>query len=85
VLNFSGSGKTTLLNALNFSVKGSLSVDGKIMINGCQADSTRMAMISSYIQQDDLFFGTLTVKEHLIFHVNQLVFICLFKMFTISY
>jgi hypothetical protein len=39
------------------------------MINGCQVDGTRMAMVSSYIQQDDLFFGTLTVKEHLIFHV----------------
>ena len=22
-----------------------------------------------YIQQDDLFFGTLTVREHLVFHV----------------
>jgi ABC-type multidrug transport system ATPase subunit len=39
------------------------------MINGCHVDETRMAMVSSYIQQDDLFFGTLTVKEHLIFHV----------------
>jgi len=44
------------------------------MINGCEIDATRMAMISSYIQQDDLFFGTLTVKEHLIFHVIFLFF-----------
>lgn len=68
-LNCSGSGKTTLLNALSFSSKGSLKVDGKIMINGCEADATKMAMVSRYIQQEDLFFGTLTVKEHLIFHV----------------
>jgi ABC-type multidrug transport system ATPase subunit len=39
------------------------------MLNGCEVDETRMAMVSSYIQQDDLFFGTLTVKEHLVFHV----------------
>ncbi|CAF0771945.1 unnamed protein product, partial [Brachionus calyciflorus] len=63
----SGSGKTTLLNALNFSVKNSLSVDGKIMLNGCQVDPIKMSMVSCYIQQDDLFFGTLTVKEHLVF------------------
>ena len=44
------------------------------MINGCKVDSTRMAMISSYIQQHDMFFGTLTVKEHLIFHVDMLSF-----------
>ena len=38
------------------------------MINGCDADATRMAMVSRYIQQEDLFFGTMTVKEHLVFH-----------------
>ena len=38
------------------------------MINGCDVDATRMAMVSRYIQQEDLFFGTMTVKEHLIFH-----------------
>nr|QUF59472.1 ATP-binding cassette transporter Abcg-like8 [Brachionus angularis] len=64
----SGSGKTTLLNALNYSIKGNLVVDGKIMINGYEANSTRMSMVSCYIQQDDLFFGTLTVREHLVFN-----------------
>ena len=58
---------------LYFFIKGDLlSVEGNIMINGCQTDATRMAMISSYIRQEDLFYGTLTVKEHLIFHVNLL-------------
>jgi len=38
------------------------------MINGSDADATRMAMVSRYIQQEDLFFGTMTVKEHLVFH-----------------
>jgi ATP-binding cassette, subfamily G (WHITE), eye pigment precursor transporter len=61
------------LNALNFQTKNKIHVDGKIMLNGCEIDATRMAMISSYIQQDDLFFGTLTVREHLVFHVTKFI------------
>lgn len=40
-------GKTSLLNALNFHTKGKIRVEGKIMINGCEVDATRMAMVSS--------------------------------------
>jgi ABC-type multidrug transport system ATPase subunit len=65
----SGSGKTTLLNALNFRISGNLRVEGEIMINGASVDSNKMSLLSCYIQQDDLFFGTLTVREHLEFHV----------------
>ena len=72
--DFSGSGKTSLLNALNFRQNKSLIVEGKIMLNGHVCDATRMAMVSSYIQQDDLFYGMLTVKEHLIFQVNTPLF-----------
>lgn len=72
-VGLSGSGKTSLLNALSFSTKSPLTVYGRIMLNGCDVDATRMAMISRYIQQDDLFFGTLTVKEHLTFHVSHLI------------
>lgn len=67
LMGSSGSGKTTLLNALNYSIKNNLIVEGRIMLNGCEADPVKMSMVSCYIQQDDLFFGTLTVKEHLIF------------------
>jgi ABC-type multidrug transport system ATPase subunit len=63
-----GAVKTTLLNALNYSTKSPLKVKGRIMINGCKADATRMAMVSKYVQQEYLFFGTMTVKEHLVFH-----------------
>lgn len=66
---FSGSGKTTLLNVLNFHKKKNLKVTGKIKINGKEIDGSQMGLISSYIQQEDLFYGTLTVREHLIFHV----------------
>jgi ABC-type multidrug transport system ATPase subunit len=65
----SGSGKTTLLNALNFRISSNLRVEGEIMINGASVDSNKMSILSCYIQQDDLFFGTLTVREHLEFHV----------------
>ena len=72
VCHSSGSGKTSLLNALNFRQNKSLVIDGKIMLNGHVCDATRMAMVSSYIQQDDLFYGMLTVKEHLVFQASGL-------------
>ena len=65
----SGSGKTTLLNVLNFHKKDNLKVAGNIKVNGKEIDGSQMGLISSYIQQEDLFYGTLTVREHLIFHV----------------
>jgi len=49
-----------------------LSVSGSIKINGLEADALRMAMVSRFIEQEDLFYGALTVKEHLLFHVNLL-------------
>jgi ABC-type multidrug transport system ATPase subunit len=52
------------------------------MINGCLIDRNQMQSISCYIQQDDLFFGTLTVKEHLIFHVC-LIFIYKYDLIII--
>lgn len=30
-----------------------------------------ISSISAYIQQDDLFIGTLTVREHLVFQVRN--------------
>ncbi len=67
LLGPSGSGKTSLLNVLNFRSK-KLLVDGEIKINGAQVDATQMAMFSGYVEQEDLFFENLTVREHLVFH-----------------
>lgn len=67
LMGASGSGKTTLLNALSYSINDTLMVEGRIMLNGCEANPIKMSMVSCYIQQDDLFFGTLTVQEHLVF------------------
>ena len=54
---------------MNFRTSNNLRVEGEIMINGASVDSNKMSILSCYIQQDDLFFGTLTVREHLEFHV----------------
>lgn len=69
LMGASGSGKTSLLNALNFRSQNLLNINGEIKLNGHKASAKLMNLLSCYIQQDHLFFGTLTVKEHLIFHV----------------
>ena len=70
ILGASGAGKTTLLNCLTFRT-GKLKVSGQRNINGRAIDTDTLARMSAYIQQDDLFIGTLTVQEQLRFQVNQ--------------
>lgn len=68
ILGSSGSGKTTLLNVLNFRNTGNLQYSGDIKINGKRITRfEKMAPLSGYVQQDDLFIGSLKVKEHLTF------------------
>ncbi|GIY38002.1 protein white [Caerostris extrusa] len=62
----SGAGKTTLLNVLTNRNLRLLRVDGEVLVNG-QNFGESIARHSAYVQQDDLFVGTLTVREHLIF------------------
>lgn len=66
----SGAGKTTLLNVLNMRTQGNLLVDGEVKINGCPIARDAFVQMSGYVQQDDLFIATLTVREQLIFQVN---------------
>jgi len=66
---FSGSGKTTLLNVLTYRNRGNLLVTGQVRVNGGRIGSG-MSSMSAYIQQEDLFIGTLTVREHLWFQVS---------------
>ena len=69
----SGAGKTTLLNVLNFRNRGDLKIGGNVKLNGQIVTSTaQLASISGYVQQEDLFFGTLKVKEQLKFQVFNL-------------
>ena len=70
IMGASGAGKTTLLNILNFRNKGSLKIEGDVKINGKKADWDLISRYSGYVQQDDLFIGTMTVREHLTFLVS---------------
>ena len=40
------------------------------MINGHVVDQKQMSDVSVFVQQQDIFVGTLTVKEHLMFHAR---------------
>lgn len=71
ILGASGSGKTTLLNALNMRNRGALTVEGEVRVNGKLIRSMEeITCMSGYVQQNDLFIGTLRVGEHLIFQVR---------------
>lgn len=63
----SGAGKTTLLNVLTFRCGNNMVVTGKVTVNGQKVHSRALASRMAYVQQDDLFIGTLTVREHLQF------------------
>ncbi|XP_078492142.1 protein white-like [Ciona intestinalis] len=66
VIGSSGSGKTTLLNTLTCRRIKSLDVTGEVLVNGVSMGAD-ISSISAYVEQDDLFMGELTVKEHLMF------------------
>lgn len=72
VLGSSGSGKTTLLNALAFRSPPGVRVSPAAVraLNGIPVDAAELRARCAYVQQDDLFIGSLTPKEHLIFQVG---------------
>eukprot|EP00116_Pleurobrachia_bachei_P003886 sb/3464148/ len=63
-----GAGKTTLLNTLARKNAVSLSESGSIRMNGVDATRKKMMHLSAYVQQEDYFIATMTVKEVLMFH-----------------
>ncbi|XP_058798504.1 protein white isoform X1 [Phymastichus coffea] len=67
IMGSSGAGKTTLLNVLTFQCGSDMIVSGNIAINGKTVNSNVITSKMAYVQQDDLFIGTLSVKEHLLF------------------
>ena len=59
-----------MLNVLNFRNRGNLKISGDVKINGETITSAAsISAISGYVQQEDLFIGTLKVKEQLKFQV----------------
>eukprot|EP00092_Neocalanus_flemingeri_P039888 GFUD01043444.1.p1 GENE.GFUD01043444.1~~GFUD01043444.1.p1 ORF type:complete len:655 (-),score=143.96 GFUD01043444.1:27-1697(-) len=63
----SGAGKSTLLNTLLFRNLSGLKATGVRLANNKEVTPNNLTAVSAYVQQDDLFIGTLTVKEHLTF------------------
>lgn len=56
-----------MLNALTFRSSCGVIASGVMAANGRRVSSTILTSRTAYVQQDDLFVGTLTVKEHLLF------------------
>lgn len=71
LMGSSGAGKTTLLNTLTFRTPHGVVSSGTRALNGQPATPEAMAALSAYVQQQDLFIGTLTVREHLVFQVSE--------------
>lgn len=70
VMGASGAGKTTLMNCLNFRSDASLKIQGKLYANGKLVTPDLLTSRSAYVQQDDIFVGTITVREQLVFQAN---------------
>ena len=66
----SGAGKSTLRNVLAHRNISQMDVRGTVEVNDRPIGS-EITAISAYIQQEDLFVGSLTVKEHLTFQVGE--------------
>ncbi|KAK0042818.1 protein white, partial [Biomphalaria pfeifferi] len=66
ILGASGAGKSTLLNVLTSRNTNNYILSGDIRVNGWQIGRCIQG-ISAYVQQDDLFITTLTVREQLQF------------------
>ncbi|GMS88735.1 hypothetical protein PENTCL1PPCAC_10910 [Pristionchus entomophagus] len=67
VMGSTGAGKTTLLNVLTQRNLSTLHVSGSIFVDGQRANKYRIREMSAFVQQHDMFVGTLTVREHLRF------------------
>ena len=70
IMGSSGAGKTTLLNSLSFqSNNRELIQTGSIKVNNHEIGA-KIHNIAAFCQQEDLFMGALTVREHLRFHAR---------------
>ena len=64
----SGSGKTTLLNVLaHRATPRGADIEGDVLVNGKTVSLDTFQQISSYVEQEDVLIGSLTVEETLHF------------------
>ena len=71
---YSGAGKSTLMNVLAHRNIGQMEVRGTVEIND-RPIGAEINTKSAYIQQEDIFIGSLTVREHLTFQVDYLCYL----------
>ncbi|OQR81303.1 ATP-binding Cassette (ABC) Superfamily, partial [Thraustotheca clavata] len=62
----SGAGKSSLLDVIAGRQKD---YSGCVLVNG-EKWTKQMNKLASYVMQDDVFYETLTVKEHLMFQAE---------------
>ncbi|CAF0910847.1 unnamed protein product [Rotaria sordida] len=67
IMGASGAGKTTLMNILTHRRPGKLHISADVRING-QKMKRDISGVSGFVQQEELFVGSLTIQEHLQFH-----------------
>ncbi|XP_076032219.1 eye pigment precursor family transporter white [Oratosquilla oratoria] len=67
IMGSSGAGKTTLLNVLTHRNNRKVRITGDLYVNGKRAEPDMLTSRSAYVQQHDMFIGSLTVKEQLVF------------------
>ena len=66
----SGAGKSTLLNTLTFRHSEGLKISGSRLANNRLLSPASLTAISGYVQQEDLFIPSITVREHLLFQAR---------------
>ncbi|KAF8363920.1 wht-4, partial [Pristionchus pacificus] len=67
IMGASGAGKTTLMNILAKQKSAVVQATGTVKVNGVTVSDREMQMQSAYVQQVDVFCGSITVREQLIF------------------
>ncbi|GMS83657.1 hypothetical protein PENTCL1PPCAC_5832, partial [Pristionchus entomophagus] len=67
IMGASGAGKTTLMNILAKQKNSIVDATGTVKVNGVEVSDREMQMQSVYVQQVDVFCGSITVREQLIF------------------
>ncbi|VDM59380.1 unnamed protein product [Angiostrongylus costaricensis] len=68
IMGSSGAGKSSMLNVLAHRNLDKLEIYGSIKVNQRPVTREFMRSVCAYVQQDDCFIGSLTVREHLMFN-----------------
>uniref|UniRef100_A0A0K0D4H1 ABC transporter domain-containing protein n=1 Tax=Angiostrongylus cantonensis TaxID=6313 RepID=A0A0K0D4H1_ANGCA len=75
IMGSSGAGKSSMLNVLAHRNLDKFEIYGSIKVNQRPVTKDFMRSVCAYVQQDDCFIGSLTVREHLMFNVGAYLFI----------